>query len=841
MTPPGKIARGAFGGLRVLITAFALLSMVPLTTSTVSAAGEASITVSALLDDGATPLPFTRIQITDSNGTVYGPRETTPPDGTVTFIVDTVDDSTTFTVEVETAPACGLTPDPVEVGPLAEGETANVEFQIGFDEGCNLGSISIYSYSCPDGIDPSGTDYAIFRDNCFETIDGKSFTVSESSGPQQWNLITGSYGISGRAPLVGLLPGAYVVTDDEPVPDTETVVFCLAFAGTPGDAGDLPSVEQKDVDNNSIQVNLNGERVACDVFAVPSSGGDEPVEEPVDEPTEEPTELPVEEPTALPDDGDGEVAEGGEDAGTASLEVHLSACPAGYDGADLFGDCHDNGIIDRTITVEGPDGYFAQQLTSLPNDPGPGVAYFDGLFGGEYKVSEDIPGDTATYYAYCSMADSDQVVDFTYDDSTSEAIVLTLEAGAGVVCDFYIVPEDQGQPETGKLTITKYTCPVGYDSDAYGNLAEDCVDKTDGVTFTVAAQTSDFVGEAVSGDSGEGRVRFDLDPGVYDVEEDVPGDFSTPVVWCNLAGGDWYQKTIDGVGGTTFDVDAGDDIRCSWFNLPEDLRADSTLQIKKLICPPGQSSGFFEACFDDPLADTTFVANGPDGFEETQVTGENGIVRFENLGAGNYTITEFPPDGVNTSLYVVVCTRDGENYDFTYDDSSGLRINLRIPAGETIACDWYNVPPKPQEPGATGSVTVIKYLCQGRNDNKYNWDQDCESYGSGAEFELTTVSTGAVAAGITGSNGQLVFSGLKNGAYELDETSGDWCHAEADHVDANGNVIVQGGGNTNVYVYNCGKKQVNTLPSTGTGPAGWTLSASALARGRFGSWGPVSI
>jgi hypothetical protein len=33
-------------------------------------------------------------------------------------------------------------------------------------------------------------------------------------------------------------------------------------------------------------------------------------------------------------------------------------------------------------------------------------------------------------------------------------------------------------------------------------------------------------------------------------------------------------------------------------------------------------------------------------------------------------------------------------------------------------------------------------------------------------------------------------------------------------------VLVANGGNTDVYIYNCSLKNVGTLPSTGTGPAG---------------------
>jgi hypothetical protein len=232
----------------------------------------------------------------------------------------------------------------------------------------------------------------------------------------------------------------------------------------------------------------------------------------------------------------------------------------------------------------------------------------------------------------------------------------------------------------------------------------------------------------------------------------------------------------------------------------------------------------------------TFVADGPGGYEESLTTGDNGVVTFSDISAGNYTVTELPPDSVNVAVYVIVCTLDGNTYPFEYNDSSGLRMNIRIPAGEEVVCDWYNVPPAKPQPGASGSITVYKYLCQGRDDNKYDWEDDCEAYGAGAEFELTRISNGNTTAGTTPSNSKLVFANLANGAYALDETSGDWCHAEADHVDANGDVRVLDGGNTDVFIYNC-SKQVSELPSTGVGPADSGVESGAL----MGVWGIAGL
>ena len=221
--------------LRLVVAAMAVISMLSAIPSQARAqdAGSATITVTSTQEDGSTPLPFARFQITDSNGKTYGPLETSPPNGSVAFTVD-ADGATTYEVAAETPPACANQPDPVTVDPLAAGDEETVSFAFSFLDNCDLGTISIYSYECPDGTDPSATDYATFSSACTETVNDHTYTVSEENGSDDWDLVTGAYGIAGRAPLVGLVPGTYPIEDTDPADDTELVVFCLTFPGRSG-------------------------------------------------------------------------------------------------------------------------------------------------------------------------------------------------------------------------------------------------------------------------------------------------------------------------------------------------------------------------------------------------------------------------------------------------------------------------------------------------------------------------------------------------------------------------------------------------------------------------------
>ena len=319
-----------------------------------------------------------------------------------------------------------------------------------------------------------------------------------------------------------------------------------------------------------------------------------------------------------------------------------------------------------------------------------------------------------------------------------------------------------------------------------------------------------------------------LSPATYSLSEDIPGEFSAPRVYCSSNGGGWAKKTLSNAGAAAFTIDGtGQDITCRWFNIPSDLSGGGTLTVNNWQCPAGLTSGYYDNCHGDPVSGSTFAVDGPNSYSASDQTNSKGAVAFDTLAAGNYTVTETPPDSPHTAVYVVLCTQDGKDFSKTYDDSTGLRIKFKLPAGANVVCDWYNVPPaaptptptpKPA-PSANGSITVQKFLCQGKATNAYNWSKDCTNYGAGADFTADRNLRRRTWTGSTDANGQLVFGGLANSTYSLEETNGSWCHAEADNVDASGNVKVQNAGATTVYIYNCTKKNVTVLPSTGVGPA----------------------
>src|SRR5688500_6817960 len=94
-----------------------MLALAPAWSVSAQSGGQATITITSQADDG-TPLPFARFQIIDSTGELISTRETEPPSGTVSIPIDLTDPSLTYTVTMETPPACADMPPDQEVGPF---------------------------------------------------------------------------------------------------------------------------------------------------------------------------------------------------------------------------------------------------------------------------------------------------------------------------------------------------------------------------------------------------------------------------------------------------------------------------------------------------------------------------------------------------------------------------------------------------------------------------------------------------------------------------------------------------------------------------------------------------
>ena len=128
-----------------------ILALAPAWTPVARAADQATLNITSVGDDGTTPVPFARFQIIDSDGNLIATRETTPPDGTVSVDLDLGNPDLTYTVTMETPPACAIQPDDQVVGPLQAGDSVDLTFETAFESNCTLGGIS----SMPTPVHPA--------------------------------------------------------------------------------------------------------------------------------------------------------------------------------------------------------------------------------------------------------------------------------------------------------------------------------------------------------------------------------------------------------------------------------------------------------------------------------------------------------------------------------------------------------------------------------------------------------------------------------------------------------------------------------------------------------------
>ena len=636
-------------------------------------------------------------------------------------------------------------------------------------------SLEIHVSVCPPGYSSDGSIY----DDCHGNgVAGQPVRVSSDTG------FAGTIATTlptspgpGIASFTGLPDGAYTVSTSG-AEDAAVFAFCT-------DANDVEVPAAFDDATRSLTLDLaSGDAITCDWYVLPAA-----------------KVQPA--------------------AGNSSIEAHAVLCPNGTNpDSDLYAACHANGMAGVLFSVSGPAGYFGQQTTTVPTSPGPGVALFADLTGGTYTVTQENVDPGWTLVMYCSLADADDVVPFTQIDQ--DTISFELPGDTGVVCDFSsIPPADQATT----LQVINYSCPAGTLVDASTPLATleaACTGTIDGIDVLLAPLGQQGV-SLESGSAGPGTVLFNgLPTGAYSLSNSIPGDFNTPWAFCGVEGTQLQPLTwLQGGEPLAIDATAGPYL-CEWFNNPDNASGFSdTIEVTSYLCPPGTKSGYADRCGASPLPDTTFrlVRDGTTD-QYSDLTDGQGLVAFERLLPGDYTLTAIPPAGTNVAVYVVSCWANDKNFDFDYNDATGMRIELALPGDVDVSCAWYNIPPGQPTvtPGqSSGTITVHKFLCQGKSVNAYNWEADCAPQTQTAGFSLKTADGRPIAVGATDARGVLTYTQLANGAYNLDETTGNWCHAEADRVDAAGNVLVVNGGNTDVYIYNCSIGQVGTLPSTGTG------------------------
>jgi hypothetical protein len=102
----------------------------------------------------------------------------------------------------------------------------------------------------------------------------------------------------------------------------------------------------------------------------------------------------------------------------------------------------------------------------------------------------------------------------------------------------------------------------------------------------------------------------------------------------------------------------------------------------------------------------------------------------------------------------------------------------------------------------TGTILVTTYTCTGVTASS----PDVDWFGACAQGGASTFSLAGGSDSLsmdTAEDGTATFADLAPSTYDLDDTTRTWCHAESDNVNTEGNVIVEAGLTTSVWLFYC--------------------------------------
>ena len=384
-------------------------------------------------------------------------------------------------------------------------------------------------------------------------------------------------------------------------------------------------------------------------------------------------------------------------------------------------------------------------------------------------------------------------------------------------------------PDAGSIKVIKFFCPasdLGETTKVYNSsnpsqsplaLTANC--KKGDATFTLARK--DGTGTPITFSTGvKGEAHLTLKAGVYILTEQGTDTKAELTVFVG------QQTTV---------------VVLNYIKPPKP--APPTVEVRKYTCDPG-FQGQFYLDFINACGSSSSLTNGVQvqltGASGTQIrftgdSGQAGLSRFTQLTPGNYSLQEKTPDGASVFVWC------GVRLDSSEFGAIGSIINFPLQSGETMYCAYFNVPDKVSD--TTGTIVVQKYGCTlpaTKRPANFDWFANCSPQTTGVRFTISQLVNGQYVpklAGVTDVNGLLKFTDLAPGTYKLQEVGANWCHAESDAVNAQGDVVVVAGKRSSVWIFNCipTKEPPNTGAGTtagqilpGLAPGGADTPGSAL-------------
>ncbi len=288
--------------------------------------------------------------------------------------------------------------------------------------GSGTARIVIANYWCSPsvvwGTAPTESDY---KAACRESPSTATFTLE--GGGQDWPSQTAQGGPPETVSWAGLPPGDYTVAETSVAHARTPQVFCHESFGN--EAHSVPAQVSRDDDGGIQWAARAGVTLTCNWFNFAAESG--------------------------------------------SLTLRLWTCPPGYDpfatGAEPSTGCTEatSGI---TFLLDDLDVFELVYLESRTGDAGDGVARFEGLRPGPYRIREAVPDGTSLVF----VGDCDGLNNGPMHSpplSVGPELDIQVVSGRHIVCDWYNVPARASDVSSTTIFLHARSIPMG--RSAMGN------------------------------------------------------------------------------------------------------------------------------------------------------------------------------------------------------------------------------------------------------------------------------------------------------------------------------------------------------------------------------------
>lgn len=376
--------------------------------------------------------------------------------------------------------------------------------------------------------------------------------------------------------------------------------------------------------------------------------------------------------------------------------------------------------------------------------------------------------------------------------------------------------ENEPPPNTGTVQVQKFFCPAGDEGErtrflggAQGNQElKQTVGCQPGVaSFTLVAEDGSTESNAEFSTNDEGRAQLTAVAGIYlltETDPDLPGNSAA-----RIRVGVGQMTTV---------------IVINYVAPP--APAPVTINVEGYTCAPGFSGSSFvdfqSSCMADSQLTNQITVRAEAESRYKRVTGDTGVrgkTAFTEIPAGTYSIWAQRPQNIPVSY--LFCGPDVNNPSHKALNGS---VSIALQSGSTITCRVFQVPPLFD--AEHGAIQVHKFNCPiNERQRGFDYQNECSRATEPVAFQIqrvdpTTKGKAPIGDPIrvnTNADGIVQFPMLAPGTYKLSEVEGEWCFAQSNSVDAQGDVVVHKNKLSEVWIYNCvGTK---SPPNTGSGDA----------------------